>query len=329
VNNASTSRGQVRRLCRLRAFDRSVLRRAALSCTGRGQAREKYASVAIATLAYYGTVTVLLRADDRLVFMRQLIWAALVSICVHPTFASAQDRPFVFSLTTATDASTPHIRADYEVGLGDHMFHQQTTNGPEQRLGIHASVRRLTFVAHVGVAAATDTYQTSQHGEMLVSVFAPGASRTALAIGGGVLHEAGGVNVLLARFVAGHERTSNRVWGNLLFQKPFSGTRDALDVITSVGWAARVTPTWALGVEAIGEDLEGFWEAEEAEGGARILIGPTAHVAPPQKRWQVSVAGGPTFHPKTTGRTSGALRDLPATTAARDYAVRTTFAYRF
>ena len=97
----------------------------------------------------------------------------------------------------------------------------------------------------------------------------------------------------------------------------------------SIGWAARVTPSWAFGVEAIGEDLEGFWDPEEAEGGARLLVGPSMHIAPPQKRWQLPLAGGPTFHPTTSGRTSVALRDLPAITAAHGYALRTTFAYRF
>jgi hypothetical protein len=36
-----------------------------------------------------------------------------------------------------------------------------------------------------------------------------------------------------------------------------------------------------VGVEMIGEDLEGFWEPNEAEGGARLLIGPSMRVASP------------------------------------------------
>ena len=49
----------------------------------------------------------------------------------------------------------------------------------------------------------------------------------------------------------------------------------------------------------------------EAEGGARLLVGPSVHVAPPHKRWQLSFAGGPTFHATNSGRTSDALRGLP------------------
>lgn len=263
-----------------------------------------------------------------LVQMRHVSRMVLAVLFGLPAAAPAQDRPYVFSLTTATDVSTPQVRVDYEVGVGD-TFHQQISNGPEQRLGVQASVGRLTIVGHVGVAAATGTYQTSQQGEMLVSLFASSASPAALAVGGGVLHEAGGANVLLARIVAGRDSVGARLHGNLLFQKPLAAGRDKIDLITSVGWAARITPTWAVGVEAVGEDLEGFWDPQEAEGGTRLLVGPSVHLAPPQKRWQLSVAGGPTFYPTKSGRSSDALRDLPATTSSRGYAVRTTFACRF
>ena len=261
--------------------------------------------------------------------MPRLLCVLLAGLCAVPSLAAAQDRPFVFSLSTSRDAATRQVRVDYELGVGDQVFHQQTAHGPEQRIGLQATLGRLTFVGHVGVAAATASYDTSQQAEMLVSLLGPGSSANALAVGGGVLHEGGGANVLLARVVAGREGTPTRLHGNLLLQKPLATGRDAADMITSVGWAARVTPAWAIGVEGIGEDLEGFWEPEEAEGGARILVGPSLHIAPPQKRWQLSIAGGPTFHPTTSGRSSAAIRDLPATTAARDYAVRATFACRF
>ena len=36
-----------------------------------------------------------------------------------------------------------------------------------------------------------------------------------------------------------------------------------------------LTPTTQIGLELLGEDLEGLWEREEAEGGARLLAGPS------------------------------------------------------
>ena len=56
--------------------------------------------------------------------------------------------------------------------------------------------------------------------------------------------------------------------------------RDAIDV--SVGLVGSWGPSSAvrIGLEMLAEDLEGFWEAEEAEGGAKGVVGPTFWVAP-------------------------------------------------
>jgi len=78
----------------------------------------------------------------------------------------------------------------------------------------------------------------------------------------------------------------------------------------------------SLGVEAIGEDIEGFWESEEAEGGARLLVGPSFRIAPAGQRWQFIATGGPLFHPSDTGRSSGAFRDLPPDRSRASYAFK-------
>jgi hypothetical protein len=253
--------------------------------------------------------------------------AILLGFSVRP--ASAQDRPFVFSLTTARDVAKPAVRVDYDLGVGERTFTAGSANGAEQRVGVQASLGRWTLVGRFGLRSAGDTYATSQQGEVLFSVLAPSASGLSLAVGGGMLHEVGGTDVLLARVTGGHETASWRAHGNVLLQKPLAAGRDAVDLITSVGWAARLTPALALGVEGIGEDLEGFWEAEEAEGGARLLVGPSMHIAPPGRRWQLSLAGGPMFHPASSTRESVALRDLPATTSKTGYAVKMSFSATF
>jgi len=233
----------------------------------------------------------------------------MLTIClIAPGAAHAQDRPFVFSLTTATDTAKPAVLVDYDVGFGEQTFHSDTANGPEQRVGVQASIGRWTLVGRLGLTSAQDTYQTSQQGEALFSLLMPSTSAIALAVGGGLLHEAGGVDVLLARVVAGRTFERSRLQGNVLFQIPQSSARDAVDVISTVGWSHRLNTTVSLGAEAIGEDLEGFWEVQEAEGGARLLVGPSLHIAQPGKKWQLSIAGGPMFHPSDSQRASAALR---------------------
>jgi hypothetical protein len=256
---------------------------------------------------------------------------ALVAGVLGSTVAvsSAQDRPFVFSVTTAPEQSSSDVLVNYDVGAGERTFHANTGNGPEQRVGVQASIGRWTLLAHVGLASIEGEYETSQQGEVLYSIARRGAHAFDLAVGGGVLREATGVDVALARIVAGRSFGRSELRGNAVFQKPLASDRDAVDLLTTVGWTRRVTNAIGLGVEAIGEDLEGFWEPDEAEGGARMLVGPSVHIAPPRSRWQLSVAGGPTLHPTNSGRESGAVRDLPPTTRAHGYAVRSSFSVSF
>jgi hypothetical protein len=252
---------------------------------------------------------------------RDLIITFFIAATAVP--ALAQERPFIFSIVTESE-SKPAVRFDYDVGVGERAFQSDISNQPEQRIGVQASRGRLTFLARLGIAEVGSSYQSSQSGEVLYSMLGQ-TNQAALAAGGGVLHEVGGVNVVLARVVAGHNADSWRLQGNVLFQKPMSSERDALDLITSVGWARKLSQGGSLGAEAIGEDLEGFWESEEAEGGARLLVGPSVHVSPAGQRWQFTATGGPLFHPSDTGRSSDAFRDLPPDTKRASYAFKASF----
>jgi hypothetical protein len=217
---------------------------------------------------------------------------------------------------------------DYDLGAGEQMFESSQSVQPEQRIGLHASHGRLTLLGHVGLVTEGSAYQSAQSGEVLVSLTDPARKGLTIAAGGGVLHEAEGTMVLLVRSAVAHEGDTWRLHGNVLLQKPFDPTRDAIDLITSVGWGIRVTPSLALGVEGIAEDIEGFWEADEAEGGARLLVGPSVHIAPHGRRWQLNATGGPTFHPDANGRSSGAIRDLPPGSRRVGYAVKTGITVR-
>ncbi len=248
--------------------------------------------------------------------MRLNLVVALVLSGVVP--AAAQERPFLFSIATTTEEK-PAVRFDYDIGVGERAFQGDVSNQPEQRIGVQASLGRLTVLARFGISDVGSSYQSSQSGEVLYSMLGAG-SAVSLAAGGGLLHEPDGVNVLLTRVTAGKDADDWLLHGNALFQKPMSSERDAVDLITSVGWAWKFPRSVSLGVEMIGEDLEGFWEAEETEGGARLLLGPSLHISPPGRRWQLNATGGPLFHPTDTGLKSGAFRDLPPETNRVSYA---------
>src|SRR5262245_53975412 len=113
--------------------------------------------------------------------MRLFFIAALV--VATPLGAAAQERPFLFSVTTTTTESKPAVRFDYDIGIGERAFQSDIANQPEQRIGIQASYGRLTFVGRVGIAEVGSSYQSSQSGELLYSLLGS-RSRVAVAAGG-------------------------------------------------------------------------------------------------------------------------------------------------
>jgi hypothetical protein len=57
--------------------------------------------------------------------------------------------------------------------------------------------------------------------------------------------------------------------------------RDELDVMVALAGSLRATRTLRVGVELAGEDLEGLFDDEEAEGGAKLLAGPSVRLELP------------------------------------------------
>jgi hypothetical protein len=250
-----------------------------------------------------------------------LLFAALSLIARN---AAAQDRPFLFSVSTP-ERDDPRAAVHYEASFGERPFDLVDGDRPEQRFGVQAAFGNgFIVLGRIGVAADGRDTRSSQQGEVLYS---PWRGRLGVAAGMGMRHESAGVNVLLGRVIAGRRFDAWRVDGNLLFEKPFTTGRDALDLITTFGVARTLTPMLHAGLEVIGEDLEGFWEAEEAEGGARILIGPSLRLAPPSQHWQVSVTGGPIIHATSNDLSSSASRSLPGT--RNGFAVRAAVSYGF
>lgn len=240
--------------------------------------------------------------------------------------AAAQDRPFLFSISTPR-SDEQHVTVHVDAGFGERPFDLVGGDRPEQCFGVQASLGNgLTVLGRVGISIDQGDTRTSQQGELLYNVARSPMHQGSVAIGVGMRHEVGGVNVLLGRVVAGRHVDAWRLDGNVVFEKPFSTNRDSVDVVTTFGVARRLTSAMHVGIEVIGEDLEGFWEADEAEGGARLLAGPSIRIAPRSARWQVSAAGGPVVHATRSPVISDATRSLPLTN--RDgYAIRASLTY--
>jgi hypothetical protein len=248
----------------------------------------------------------------------------ILSLAVAPAGAAEPARPFVF--TTIAPAEVRGWIAHYDAGYAGRADATVAENGLEQRLGVQGRLGHgLTLLGRVGIVLdrernAGGTGET----EVLKDVSAWHGVR--LAAGGGVRREAAGVTVLLARAAVGKTFARSALWTNLRLERPLASGRDAVDLVTTLGWTRAIGRSLHAGVEALGEDLEGFWEAEEAEGGARLFVGPSVRLAPPRRPWQISVAAGPVIRASRSPRTSEAGRGLDP----RDgYVVRASLAYAF
>jgi hypothetical protein len=118
------------------------------------------------------------------------------------------------------------------------------------------------------------------------------SSRLTVAIGSGARFEVSGDKVLLTRVGVTGGPPANRVVANLVFERPLSGMRDRLDMITTAAWTTQIASGIDLGVEGLAKDLEGLWNPHESDGGARVFLGPSFGVRVPSERWAFHVTAG-------------------------------------
>lgn len=137
----------------------------------------------------------------------------------------------------------------------------------------------------------------------------------------GFRHEYSGANVGLARMVAARTTGGSSLAADALLEHAFAQGRDALDVITTIGASRALTQRVWLGVEAVGSDLEGLVEADEAEGGATVLIGPTLALGVTE-RWRLLLGGGAVIRATTNSPVSQLGPSLGVANGQAGYVLR-------
>ena len=256
-------------------------------------------------------------------------WTAAALLVLTGAAAEAQVRPFVFTVTTAPTQGSERWTVQYQAGYSERAAPAFANDGLEQRVGVQGDLGAgFTLLGSFGVASldAQAATSTTQDAEVLKDLFGPERSFR-VAAGAGLRREWEGTTTLLGRISLGRTFEASSLFANLRFERPFETGRDTLDLITTAGWLHHIGGGVHLGVEAIGEDLEGFWDAEEAEGGAKLMVGPSLHIAPVGRRFYASVCGGPILYATHSDRTSGAPRPLEA--SGNGYTVRVSVGYAF
>ena len=242
---------------------------------------------------------------------------------------AAAVQPFLFSVNTLTAAS-PSWSLNYSGSYGESSLAPFGYNGVDQQFAVKGYLgNRFTLYANAALGfSRSGGINSAQQAEVLrdfiggKSFFGP---RVGLRLG--VSRDWTNVKSVFSRITASFDAASWRFGGNMRFEKAFNRNRDKIDFITSGGFHHRIAGKLFAGVEAVGEDLEGFWEEDEAEGGAKLLVGPSLNLMPQDSRFSFSVCGGPIFYATRSNIIpSEAVRDLGAS-SKNGYTVRAQVAF--
>jgi hypothetical protein len=264
----------------------------------------------------------------RMNVLHRMTLTICASLLGHASVSAQTVSPFLFTVT-APDTSLHVGESQPTVAMAERGLTLSTGSAFDPGLSIEARVKHdlivRSTVSTSDLRVGGQSFATFQQVELLRPVRQSHALE--IAVGGGVRQEWGGTRTLIARIVAGAPMAGGRLEGNVVMEKAMALGRDRADVITTVGWSRAVTRRFALGVEGIGQDLEGFWEPDEAEGGARLLIGPSLHVGSKSGRWSLTVTGGPLARSASSARPSDAPRGVPGSSALSRYAALGSFTY--
>ena len=234
-------------------------------------------------------------------------------------------QPFLFSVNTLTKENIKW-NIHYSGSYGERTDGQFGYDGLGQQLGVKGYLgSRLTLYATAAVGFANRGGVTSAEQVEVIRDLIGGkkASGFRLGAGLGISRDWSNTGSAISRITAFFDQTNWQLTGNLRFEKAFDKTRDKLDFISSFGFQHRISNQWYLGFEALGQDLEGFWEKDEAEGGAKLMIGPSINLVPDNSRLSFSFAGGPVFYAtRSSVIPSEAIREIGSVASGNGYTIR-------
>jgi hypothetical protein len=228
----------------------------------------------------------------------------------------AQPQPFLFTI----NALNPAARGwslNYSGGYGQHTVTPLGYDGVDQNISVKGYLgAQFTLVASMGVGFGNKGSVNSLQQAEVLRDFIEGNATGGVRVGAslGFRREFNSDKVALSRITAAYDNLKWKLGANVRFEKAFDKNRDNLDVISSIGIHRQISGQLFGGFEAVGQDLEGFWETDEAEGGARLLIGPSLNFAPAASRFSFTLCAGPIIYATRSVTTLNefAVRELPA-----------------
>ena len=222
--------------------------------------------------------------------------------------------PFLFSKTTLTPEDLKWS-LDYSTSYGERVSGPFGNDGIGQQVGLKGYLgKQFTLYAHAAFGFTRDNAVTSAQQAEIIHDLIGGKKNQGLrmGIGLGASKDFSNIGSMLSRVTVSYDAPRWKAGGNVLFEKAFAANRDKVDIISSIGFHHIIFGKLYGGFEAIGQDLEGLW-SDEAEGGAKILVGPSLNMTTNNSKISFSLSGGPVFYASRNQVTNpDAIRELPS-----------------
>jgi hypothetical protein len=203
-------------------------------------------------------------------------------------------QPFLYQVNALTSENKVWI-LNYSGGYGNNVITPFGFNGLDQHLAIKGYLGSgFTLLADAGFGFSKSAIRSAQQVEVLKGLI--GKNRLQIAAGLGAIREWSNSKAIFSRFIAGYNTQKWKLAGNMRFEKSFESQRDKIDLLSSVGVQHQFSKSLFVGFEAAGEDLEGLWDKEEAEGGAKLFIGPSLSLLPAKTNLVFSLSAGPVLY---------------------------------
>lgn len=192
---------------------------------------------------------------------------------------SADVQPYTYQRSAAGESGS--VTVALETGYGTRETRNFASPGLEQGASLRVQATDSLAVELFGGRLIADGASKFSAEARYRAVRAEQAG-VALDVGMGVTRDYRGDTIPRFRVAASQEQGAAAWSASGNFEVPVGNLeRDELDVMVALAGSLRATRALRVGVELAGEDLEGLFDDEEAEGGARLLAGPSVRVELP------------------------------------------------
>ena len=216
-------------------------------------------------------------SQARIVF--SVILLATVAAPLNAARAEGE-QPYVYQRTG--DGHSMSFTMQYEAGYGTRESRNFAQDGVEQ--GLRLRFQPLNFLAIEAYGGfLVNTASGGSYGDEAVSIELIGrALRQSrhyinMDIGAGYIYDYRDNHIPRVRLTLGRSFGKFDMSLSGLLEIPVGDAgRDEADIMVSLAGSYGISRWYRQGFEIGAEDLEGLFEPEEAEGGAKFLFGPTA-----------------------------------------------------